>query len=73
MLNLRDVLQLVNHRFDDRPFAREQLVSQPHQFVLHVAPRLRKELNIERFKQLLGELLRDVAFVSKDFAAQDAE
>ena len=29
MLNLRDVLQLVNHCFDDRPLAREQSISQP--------------------------------------------
>ena len=57
MFDLRDVLELVNHRLDDRALASEQLVSQLHQLVLHVAPRLGKELNVEGFEQLLSELL----------------
>ena len=30
MLDLRDVLELVNDRFNDGTFASEQLVSEPH-------------------------------------------
>ena len=44
-----------------------------HQLVLHVAPRLCKEVKVEPFKQVLGQLLRDVASVSKNFAAQAAK
>ena len=73
MFYLRDVLELINDRLNNRALADQQLVSQSHQFVLHVAPRLRKELNVESFESLLSQLLRDVTSVSKDFAAQDTE
>lgn len=36
MLNLGDVLQLVDDRFDNRPLAQQQLVTDQHQRVLHV-------------------------------------
>ena len=47
MLNLRDVLELVYHGFDDRTFASKQLVIQTHQLVLHVASRFGEELDVE--------------------------
>lgn len=61
MFNLRDVLDLVNHRLDDRTLASEHLVIQSHQMVLHIASRFGKELNIKGFEQLLSELRADVA------------
>lgn len=70
MLNLRDVLELVNDGLNNRTLTREQLVTQPHEMVLHIAPRFGKELNIKSFKQMLGELGADVASVGKDFATQ---
>ena len=73
MFNLRDVLKLVNYRLHDRTLASEQLVTQPHQVVLHIAPGFGKELNIKGFKQLLCQLRADVASVGKDFATQAAE
>ena len=73
MFNLRDVLELVNHRLHDRTLAGEQLVSQSHQVVLHIAPGFGKELNIKGFEQLLCQLRADVASVGKDFATQAAE
>lgn len=73
MLYLRNVLQLINHRFNDRTLTSEELVSQAHQLVLHVAPRFGKELDVERSEQPLCQLLRNVASISKDFAAQHTE
>ena len=69
ILYLRDVLELVDDRFNDRA-ASQQLVAQAHQFIFHVAPRLGKELDIERFEQLFSQLLRDVAPVSKDLPSE---
>lgn len=73
MLYLRNVLELVDDHFNDRTLACKQLVRQAHQIVLQVAPRFGKKLNIERFKQLFGQLLRDVTSISKNFTAEDAE
>jgi hypothetical protein len=36
MLDLRNILELVDNRFDNRPFAQQELVRQMHQPVFHV-------------------------------------
>ena len=36
MLNLRNILELVNDRFNDRSFAQQELVRQVHEMILHV-------------------------------------
>ena len=37
MLDLRNVLQLVNDRFDNRALAKQQTVIQGHQALFHIA------------------------------------
>jgi hypothetical protein len=80
MLDLRDVLQLVNDRFDTafgalrvRALAEHQTVIQGHQALFHVALELGDELNACGFEQLFCQLLRDIAFVSKHLAKQLSE
>lgn len=70
MLDLRDVLQLVDDRFDNGTLAKHQTVSQGHQSLFHVALELGDELNACGFEQLFCQLLRDIAFVCKHFAKQ---
>ncbi len=57
MLNLRDVLELINNRLDDRTLAGEQLVHQRHQAFLHVLTRLDNQLNPHLLKKRFKELL----------------
>jgi hypothetical protein len=45
MLDLRNILQLVNHRFNDGPLSGQELVSQSHELVFHVQLGLGEELN----------------------------
>lgn len=73
MLNLRDVLELVNHCLDDGPLAREQLVTQAHQSILHVPLLLGEEFDTKLLQQLSGLFFRDIAFVCEDLAAQATE
>ncbi len=68
MLNLRDVLELVDDRFNNGAFASQHLVRQPHQARLHVAFGLGIQLDATGVQQLLKQRLRHVAPVSKDFA-----
>lgn len=66
MLNLRDVLKLVNNRFNNRTLTRQQLVCQPHQLIFQVALGFSKEGNAKVLKQLLCQLFGDIASVGKD-------
>ena len=45
MFQLRDVLQFVVDRLNDRPFAKQYLVGDAHQAVLHVVLHLGYQLN----------------------------
>ena len=73
MLQLRDVLQFVVDRLNDRPFAKQYLVGDAHQAVLHVALHLGYQLDAidEQFPK---QLFRYVALVSdqqqRDFTLQ---
>lgn len=67
MLDLGNVLKLVNNCFNNRTFSGEQLISQAHQLILHVAFRLGEEGDVKVLKQLTCQLFRDVASVCKDF------
>ena len=73
MLNLRNVLELIDDRFNDGAFASEQLVSEPHQTRLHGALRLGIQRDAVGVEQLLKQRLRHVAPISKDFAKQGFE
>ena len=72
VLNLRDVLELVNDRLDDGSFARENLVQQVHELVLHVAFELGEEFDV-LVKECLKEQPRDVTAVGKDLAPQPVD
>lgn len=65
MLNLRNILQLVNDGFDDGTLADQQAITQRHETIIHVALELGNQLHPHAFKQLLSQLLRDIALVSK--------
>ena len=69
MSNLRDVLQLVIDGFDDGSLAKQNLVYQGHQAILHVLANRRNQLNT-LFKELVKQWLRDVAFIAKQFTPQ---
>lgn len=69
VLNLRDILELVDNRFDDGSFAQENLVHQVHEFVLHVAFELGNQLDV-LVKECLKELLGDIPSVCKELTPQ---
>src|SRR5687767_6486686 len=69
MLDLRDILQLIDDRFNDRPLAQQQFVHQRHQTVLHVALDASDELHTSN-KQFLKEFLADVTLVAKELSEE---
>jgi hypothetical protein len=52
MLNLGDVLQLVQHRFDDGAFPQQQFVSEWQQSILHIGSEFGNQLQAESLSQL---------------------
>jgi len=70
MLNLRDVLQLVDDRFDNGALAEHQTVIERRQSLFHVALEFGDELNACGLEQLFCQLLRDITFVREHFAKQ---
>jgi hypothetical protein len=70
VLNLGDILELINDRFDDGALPQQQVFRQRHQAVLHIRTQLGNHANTEGFQQELKEWLGDVAFVAKQFAEQ---
>ena len=70
MLNLRNVLELVNHRFDDRSSAQQQLITQPHQTVFHVRFELGDQLDARVLPELESKFLRNIASVAKHLAKE---
>ncbi len=61
MLNLGDVFELVDDRFNNGTLTSQQFVAKPHQARLHVALRLGKQLNAVSAQQLLKQCLRYIA------------
>lgn len=70
MLNLGNVLELVNDGLDYRALAGQQLVTEAHQVILHVAFGFGKEGNAISTEQLVHQALGDVASVGEDFAEE---
>ena len=70
MLDLGDILQLIDDRFDDGSFSQQDLVGHEHQAVLHILAQFGDELDVEIQPQLLHQLLGDVTFVAKQLAEQ---
>src|SRR5690242_13974962 len=69
MLDLRNILELINNRLDNRPFAQQELVREMHQPVFHVFTQPGHELK-PLFKEQLRERSRNVAAISKELATQ---
>ena len=53
VLDLRNVLQLVEHGLDDRPLTQQQFIGQWEQPVLHVGLEFGNQLHAKRVEQLL--------------------
>lgn len=70
MLDLRNVLELVNDRLDNGPFAKQEFVHQGHQRILHVGANTRHELDIERAQQFVSQCFGDIAFIGEEFAKE---
>ena len=70
VLNLGDVLELINDRFDDGALSQQQVFRQRHQAVLHVRAQLGYQANTEGIQQELKEWLGDIAFIAKQSAEQ---
>ena len=65
MLDLRDILQLIDDRFNDCTAAQKDAISPQHEFVFHIGTQFRDQLKVEHLEQVQCERLRDVAFISK--------
>ena len=67
--NLTDILQLIVHGLDERPFPQEQCVPEAHHTIFHVLPDF-----CEQFEPLAQEEimqgLGDIAPVPKELATQ---
>ena len=46
MLDLRDILEMINNRLDDRTTAQQDAVTQGHELILHVTAQLDDQLEI---------------------------
>ena len=68
VFNLADILELINDRLDDRALAQEQLVAEREQTRVHILAQFGDEMQPLGDEQVLGELLRDVAPITKELA-----
>ena len=69
MLDLADVLELIDDRFDEGTLSQQHLVQQWHQAVFHVALDAGDQAHAAKI-QSLEEFLADVTLVAKKFAEQ---
>ena len=70
MLNLRNILQLVNHSLNNSALAQQQSIAQKHQTLFHIAFEFGDNLDTDAIHQFLKQFLGDVTFISKHFAKQ---
>ena len=68
MLDLRDVFELIGDGLDDGSFAQQELVGPVQQPVVHLFTQLGDELKPVGDQQLLGQGLREIAFIAKELA-----
>ena len=68
MFNLRDVFELIGDGLDDGTFAQQEPVGPVEQTVVHLFAQFGDELEPLGDQQLLGEWLREIAFVPKELA-----
>src|SRR5690242_19400353 len=70
VLDLRNVLELIDDRLDNRSFAQKQLVKQRQLSSLHVLTTCCDQLDTELLVQLLEQPLRQIAFIADQLAKQ---
>jgi hypothetical protein len=70
IFDLRDILELVVNRLNNRALTRQELVMEAHQFIFHISTSFGKKLNAQLFLELGCQLLRNIALIAKDFAKQ---
>ena len=70
MLNLRDILELVNDAFDNRPATKQNAIQKLHQPVLHVLAHFGDQAQIEQVPQCALQRFGEIALVAKEFAKQ---
>ena len=68
MLNLRDILELINHGFDNRPAAEQDAIGPGDQLVLITAHG--NEVYVEQGTQGLRQGVGNIPFVAEEFAKQ---
>src|SRR5512135_2895833 len=67
--DLRNILELVDNRFDNRSFAQQELVRQMHEPVFHVFAQSCDELE-SVFKEQVAQESRNVAAICEQLPAQ---
>jgi hypothetical protein len=70
MLDLRDVFELISDGLDGGAFAEQELVGPVEQPIVHLFAQFGDELKPLGHQQLLGEWLREIAFIAKELAHQ---
>ena len=70
MLNLRDILELVNNAFDNRPATKQNAIRKLHQPLLHVLAHFGDQAQIEPVPQSAPQRFGEIAFVAKELAKQ---
>ena len=67
MLDLGDVLELVNHSFNNRPFAEQYAVDPFHrQVVFGVGLQFGDKLHPQGLAEEIDQWFRNIAFIAKD-------
>src|SRR5579875_151038 len=69
VLDLREILELINNRLNDRSFAHQEFIRKVHQVVFHVVAQMRDEVESLLFEQG-GQGSRDVPSVADQLAAK---
>ena len=70
MLDVRDVFELIGDGLDDGTVAQQEFVGPIEQTVVHLFAQLGDELQSLGHQQVLGQGLREVAFIAKKLAEQ---
>jgi hypothetical protein len=68
VLNLRDILELIDHTFDDGTFAQQEFIDKWHKAVFHVAFEACDQVHTQGRQHLLKQRLRDITAVCDQLA-----
>jgi len=70
VFDLRNVLELVNHAFNDGTCTKQEVVHPRHQSVVHLLAEFGNELKVESLQKLLNQSLGKVATICDQLAEQ---